>query len=155
MAIILYMPFCRLDIQSEWNYKYYYDYPIYDLCRSVCEPMTAEVINTTISKSGHLFKSIVVPLAAGAVGYFTAPLAFGWLAATLSSVNFGSASTGDMFGAFGANRNGTLMVTGFLLLAIGFGLFTMDGWPVKAAGIFVLGCGIRSVADGFNNKTWG
>lgn len=117
--------------------------------------MTAEVINTTISKSGHLFKSIVVPLAAGAVGYFTAPLAFSWLAATLSTVNYGTGSTNDLYGAFGAARNGTLMVTGFLLLAIGFGLFTMDGWPVKAVGIFVLGCGIRAVADGFNNKTWG
>lgn len=116
--------------------------------------MTDGTINATISKSGHLFKSIVVPLAAGAVGYFTAPLAFSWLAATLSTVNYGQGTTNDLYGAFGENRNGTLMVTGFLLLAIGFGIFTMDGWPVKAAGIFILGCGARAVADGFNNESW-
>jgi len=110
-------------------------------------------VGNVVQKTENIFFKYVLPIAAVAVGYFISPLAFSWLAKWLSTVNVKIGSTGDLYGAFGENRNGVLLTMALIVAAIGFALFSMGGY-IRVAGLFLLGCALRAGIDGFNNVSW-
>ena len=107
-----------------------------------------------MSKAGTMFKTFIAPVAALACGYFIASYVFGWAAGWIAGIDIQpGTTTHDLADAFGAEKNGVLIVLGLVLAGLGFWLFSTGGY-VRIAGLFIVGAAIKALQDGFKNVSW-
>jgi len=109
--------------------------------------MTVSVAGV-VSKTEGIFDRIILPGLSLAAGWFGGPILFSALEARVALIDANGDGVSDLDTAFGPGYNGSGIVTGLGLAAIGFSVYRMGSF-IKFLGLFMIGAGLSMIASGF------
>ena len=106
-------------------------------------------IQGAVAKTEGIFERFLLPGLSFAAGWFVGPTVFVALEDKIGTIDANGDGASDFDLAFGDKYNGSRVIAGLIVGLIGFTVMKMGSF-MKYLGLFLVGCSISMIANGFN-----